>query len=213
MATHLYFVRHGESNSNADGVSRGPASILTERGEREAELVAERIARIGVDAIVASPYIRTRATAKPISEKLGLPVEENELLTEWRTPSSHVNRSRKDPDIREERTAILGQFGITDYVHSDEETFTDFKSRALAAMESLRAHPADRLCVVTHGIFLRMLFLAWLKGEEFDGHDFARTWRMVVNNTGVTYVRWSDGEGEWDHGWHIVSWNDSAHLG
>lgn len=213
MATHLYFVRHGESNSNADFISRGSAAELTERGQEEARIVAERMERIGVDAIVASPYVRTLQTAKPISERLGLPVEENELIVEWRMPSVHVGKSRRDPVIADERTLIMSNFGKSPYKHSDEETFEEMKTRALAALESLRAHPAERLCVVTHGIFLRMLFLVLLKGKEFDGHDFANMWRVSTSNTGVSYIKWCEGEGEWDRGWNIVSWNDSAHLG
>lgn len=213
MATHLYFVRHGESNSNADTIARGPASTLTEKGKREAEEVAKRIERIGVDALVVSPYIRTLETAVPIHERTGLLIEENPLLIELRTPSSHVNQDRTDPVIYEERQAILTAFGITDFKHSDEETFDEMKERTIKAIESLRAHPADRLCVVTHGIFLRMLFLVFLLGDQFDGHDFRRTWRLSTSNTGISYIRWTEGEGDWDRGWHIVSWNDSAHLG
>lgn len=213
MATHLYFVRHGESNSNADSISRGPASVLTEKGEQEAKIVAERMQRIGVDAIVASPYVRTKQTAQPISELLGLPIEENELLIEWRTPSSHINKSRKDPIIAQERNQLFENFGITDFVHSDEETFTAMKERALRAIESLRAHPKDRLCVVTHGIFMRALFLAFLMGDAFTGEEFRRMWRVGTSNTGVSYVSWVTGKGDWDTGWHINSWNDSAHLG
>lgn len=213
MATHLYFVRHGESNSNADEISRGEASVLTDKGRNEALVVAERIARIGVDAIVSSPYIRTQETAEPIGKKLNLPVELNPLLIEWRIPSAHVGRSRKEPDVKEDRRWILGNFGKVVQQHSDEETFEEMKQRAIDAVAFLHAHPAERLCVVTHGIFLRMLFLVFLLGEEFDGHDFARTWRIATSNTGVSYIRYDEGEGDWDKGWHIVSWNDSSHLG
>lgn len=213
MATHLFFVRHGESNSNAEGTPRGRDAMLTEKGRQEAEAVAQRIERIGVDAIISSSYPRAVDTAKPISEKLALPIEESELLVEWSRPSAFIGKHRDEPPIRAAMNEIFGNFGKREFKHSDEETFEEMKKRAFAAIEMLRAHPAERVCVVTHGIFLRMLFLAFLFGEDFDGHEFEKLWRLEVGNTGVSYVRWSEGEGAHNRGWNIVSWNDSAHLG
>ena len=213
MATHLYFVRHGQSNSNADGVQRGEESVLTEKGKEEALVVAERIERIGVDALVASSYARAIETATPISERLGLAIETSDLLVEMRRPSSILGKNADDPEVIAINTELFGNFGVAGYQHSDEETFAEYKERSLEAMRFLKAHPAERICVVTHGIFLRALFCAMHIGEEYTGADFRRMWRMRTVNTGITYAKWEEGRGDWDRGWHIVSWNDMAHLG
>ena len=213
MAQHIYLVRHGQSDSNADGVSRGEHAVLTEKGHKEAAIVAERIANIGVDAVLASPYTRTIETATPIHTKLGLPLETNGLLVELRRPSYFVGKSRRDPEIRAQLDAFYSNFGRSETPHSDEETFAEFRKRSLDALAAIEAHPSERICVVTHGIFLRALFCAIHNGPEYAADDFMRTWRLTCSNTGISYVRKEEGRGDWDRGWHIVSWNDLAHLG
>ncbi|MDB5195402.1 MAG: hypothetical protein JWO84_586 [Parcubacteria group bacterium] len=212
MATHLYFVRHGESNSNEDGTFRGKAAALTEKGKKEAEMVAQRLARIGVDALIASSYERTLQTAAPASAALGLPIVQSDLLVEWRRPSAHIGSSRKDPQVDKESKKILDEFGFTDYHHSDEETFEQMRERALAALAYLENYPLERVAVVTHGIFLRMLLCVIVSGPACNGEDFNRAWRFFVSNTGVSYIRKLP-EDSWQSGWEIMSWNDSSHLG
>jgi broad specificity phosphatase PhoE len=212
MARHLYFVRHGESNSNEDGIFRGESAALTEKGQKEARLVAQRLERIGVEALLSSTYDRTLQTAEPAHALLGIPIEQNELFIEWRRPSSHIGARRTDPTIEKESATILEQFGITDYHHSDEETFEEMRARAVSALAFLAQHPKERVAIVTHGIFLRMLLCVIAMGEECSGAEFRRMWRFVMDNTGITYAR-ACKEGGWQKGWEIVSWNDSAHLG
>ncbi len=212
MAKHLYFVRHGESNSNADGVFRGEESSLSEKGEKEARTVAERMQRIGIDAIVSSPFLRTMQTAEPISQLLDLPIEEDDLLIEFRWPSMHIGKSRNDPEMQELRDAVMGNFGVNNYTHSDEESFDEFKDRTKKALTLLEQHPAERLCVVTHGIFLRMMLMVILHGDDFTGKEFKGTWNLALSNTGVTYAKKVPTE-EWHNSWNVVSWNDSSHLG
>lgn len=212
MASHIYFVRHGESNSNEDGTFRGHAATLTEKGKNEAEIVARRLSRIGVDALISSSYERTLQTAAPSSALLGLPIIASDLLVEWRRPSSHIGLSRRDSQIEMESKKILDEFGFTEYHHSDEEPFEAMRERALEAWKYLEVHPADRVAVITHGIFLRMMLCVALMGPSCTGEDFNRAWRFAVSNTGISYVRRLP-EDNWQSGWEIVSWNDSSHLG
>jgi broad specificity phosphatase PhoE len=81
----LILIRHGESSSNRDGILTGrAASSLTEKGKRQSEQAAKfLIERFGsIDEIYSSPLKRALETARIISEKLSVPVLEDELLVE-----------------------------------------------------------------------------------------------------------------------------------
>ena len=76
MTTTLYLVRHGESESNAARVFTGHFdSPLTQNGRRQAEAVAEALARVRVDRVVSSDLSRARDTAEAIALRHGLAVE------------------------------------------------------------------------------------------------------------------------------------------
>ena len=59
----IIFVRHGEPDYSQDA--------LTEKGKREAALVAERIKNWKVDEFFVSPFGRAKDTAAPTLEALG----------------------------------------------------------------------------------------------------------------------------------------------
>ena len=56
----LYYIRHGEPTYDPD--------CLTPNGERQAEAIARRLARYGVDKIYSSSSIRAQQTARPTAE-------------------------------------------------------------------------------------------------------------------------------------------------
>ena len=60
----LIFIRHGDPNYELD--------CLTERGMREADLLASRLAKLAVKAIYSSPQGRAYETMLPTAEKLGM---------------------------------------------------------------------------------------------------------------------------------------------
>ncbi|MBB5205483.1 phosphohistidine phosphatase SixA [Inhella inkyongensis] len=64
----VVLVRHAEKASGAD-----PG--LTAAGKRRAEALAEALAHAGIRYILSSDAQRTRATAAPLAERLGLQVE------------------------------------------------------------------------------------------------------------------------------------------
>ena len=63
MATKLiYFVRHGETENNANNIRQGAEGALTEKGREQAFAAAKRFPKHKgcPQAIVSSPYERTR---------------------------------------------------------------------------------------------------------------------------------------------------------
>src|ERR671931_644941 len=80
--TTFYFVRHGESEANAAGRFSGRLdSPLTDRGRRQAEAVADALADVRFDRIVATPLSRSLDTALVIARRRRMPVEvERDLI-------------------------------------------------------------------------------------------------------------------------------------
>jgi probable phosphoglycerate mutase len=215
MEKHIYFVRHGESDTNHDGILRGPLTNLTDLGRQQAEEVAKRVERLGVTALIASTYPRAIQTADAIERRLGLPMETSDLFVEIRGSSARLNLHHTDPIVARIYTEIDEGYETPGHRHSDEENFDDIKARALAALRALESHPAERICVVTHGHFLRALFGAMWAGEALTGTEFRRNMKkLLTDNTGITYATHGKSplSGQ-ENSWTLISWNDSAHLG
>ena len=85
----LTFVRHAESQANADGVidTQVPGPSLTSAGEQQATAAANRLKGNGYDGIYASEMVRTQQTAAPMSKALSEPVNVlpglNEISAGW----------------------------------------------------------------------------------------------------------------------------------
>ena len=85
----LYIIRHGDPIYDPDS--------LTPKGHLQAAAVGKRLARNGIDRIYASPLIRARQTAEPLSILLKLPVNIEEWTSEsraWEDLSVDMNGRR-----------------------------------------------------------------------------------------------------------------------
>ncbi len=71
----ILLIRHGEPNYAIDG--------LTEKGEREAELLAKRLSSEKIEKIYSSPLGRARLTAAPTAEALKMEVEVLPFMREF----------------------------------------------------------------------------------------------------------------------------------
>lgn len=206
----VYLVRHGQTDSNHGGVMLGEAAALTEQGRNEAVQVAGRIERIGVNALISSPFQRTIDTASAIAAGTGLSIEESDLFIEWRRPSVMIGQSWRDPKMRQLDDEVLTGYGMDPaYRHSDEETFIEIRDRARAALAFLKEHSAETICVVSHGIFLRVLFATVAFGDAFGPEQFKYAFRHLrMGNTGITTLMYEEQDG-----WIAQTWSDMAHLG
>ena len=148
----FWFLRHGETDWNAQGLSQGNTDIpLNSVGLAQAQRAAKTLLGIGgIATIVASPLVRARVTAEIAAEALGLPVAFDDGLREV---SFGEQEGKPMGDWYDDW--IAGH-----YTPAEAETFAALLARAVAAVNRATARPAPVL-VVAHGALFRALRLAF----------------------------------------------------
>jgi broad specificity phosphatase PhoE len=147
----LLLIRHGESVANAEGRLQGHLDIpLSGRGRQQAELLAERLAPLGVESLYTSPLLRAKGTAQIVAGRLRLPVEERPALME-RNVGELAGLTRDEivarfPRYMPARTQ-LRQIEIEGFEQDAE--FAQRVKDALAAI--IDAHAQGTVAVITHG--------------------------------------------------------------
>lgn len=141
-------VRHGETPGNAARVVQLPEIGLSERGLAQAELLAKRLAGLGVARIVTSDYARAQLTAERVQAATGAPLE---IWTEL--------RERNLGDLRGRSYAEIG-FDIfaEDYAPPGGESWDEFHERVARAWRRVQRAAAEQpgnLAVITHGLVCR----------------------------------------------------------
>jgi broad specificity phosphatase PhoE len=156
----IWFIRHGQSESNAGLATMYPGgSALTELGKTQARYVAQTIPT-RPDLIITSPYIRTKQTAIPTFARFtDVPHEE------WPVQEFHYLALPTDRPIHpdERRPLVDAYWERCDPFYRDgpqTETFANFAERAHEAQTRLLERTEEYTIVFTHGLFTR-LFL-WL---------------------------------------------------
>ncbi|HYZ32490.1 MAG TPA: histidine phosphatase family protein [Crenalkalicoccus sp.] len=147
----FWFLRHGETDWNAEGRSQGNVDIpLNAVGRAQAERAARTMADKGIATIVSSNLSRARHTAEAVARVTGLSVTLDEGLREvaFGEQEGQPMGDWYDDWIRGGYTPPGG------------ETFSALLSRAVAAINRATARPAPVL-VVSHGALFRALRLAF----------------------------------------------------
>lgn len=157
----IYFVRHGETKSNLDGVLNGhtPDTELTDAGVQQAHDVATMLKSKPVKCIVSSPLKRAKQTASIIAEDVGFKgeVEINPLLTE----RDFGTASGKPKAIAFEMLDNDTAEGV--------ESAQDLHKRTIKLLDWLKKQPEDHILIVGHAGAGQMLSTTLEGGniEEF----------------------------------------------
>lgn len=143
----FWFLRHGETDWNARGLSQGNVDIpLNATGIAQARAAAELLRGRAIGAIVASPLSRAHDTALAAAAALGLPVEIDEGLREVAFGAQEG----------QPMTAWFNDWVAGSYTPDDAESFAALRARAVAAINRALTRPAPVL-VVAHGALFRAL--------------------------------------------------------
>lgn len=159
MTLRLFLVRHGETESNRQGLTLGRSDVpLNDLGREQASRVAAALAGEPILAVYAGPLQRTVETAKPIAAAHGLPlsiepafiemdVGEVEGLTSSELREHHPELLETWASAQGPQTAMPGG-----------ERLLDVHQRATEAVRSLASrHPGGGVCVVTHNFVILSL--------------------------------------------------------
>ncbi len=169
----IFLTRHGETEWNTSGLVQGSLdSPLTAAGVEQAKRLADRLAGEDIELVFSSPLGRAVSTAAVIAAKLDLPVVECE---EFREISFGTWEGQAWQDLQHSDPKGFISWTKTPYLHRFPrgESMGDVLARAKAKLLQLyRDHPARNLCVVSHGVTLKVM-VTDLMG--FDLKDWERT--------------------------------------
>ncbi len=203
----VYFVRHGESVHNAEMVYQPADSALSQKGIKQAEILANRFKLIPVDIIFSSPFERTRQTAEVIKKTVQKEVVYTELLQEIRRPLAIVGRTQEDPEVQIIFDIINNHSNDSNWHYGEEENFSDLKKRGEKFLQLLESRTEDYVLCVTHATVLRMI-VCLMMNKNLTPEQFQQFWSFfLTKNTGITLCVREEGV------WKLITWNDHAHLG
>lgn len=206
----IYFVRHGESELNAEGIRQGPDGSLSEKGVVQVMTTAKRFPKEKgrPQVIIASPFQRTQETADIIGKELKMPVEYSDLLVERKNPSEIVGHKGDEKDVRKIVDVIDKSYHDDSLRFSDEENFVDLKNRARNLLYYITERPEERLIMVTHGIFLKMVVAYMIYGEKLNASLYNTvSYVNKMDNAGMTICQFVPHWFKADE-WKVITWND-----
>ena len=203
----IYFVRHGRTGGNEQGLWQTFDQLLSDYGREQAAKVSKRFKNIKIDSIIASDMDRAFETAQIISADIGLEVIPTKLLHEIHRPDAVRGKPKTDEQIIKIMDEVEKNWGNKDWKYSDEENFFDLRERVEKALSELLSLPADTIIAVTHEYVLRMVFAVIFFGEQLTPDLFkVIVKRLWAENTGISEFTYDDGK------WKMLTWNDHSHL-
>ena len=189
--TLIVLVRHGTTTTTGKEMpGRAPGLHLSDAGEQQAKAAAARLTALHdgkkrqVSAVYASPLERTRETAAPIAEAVGLEVQIDEGLLEldigeWTGMELAV--AFKKPEWKTIQRYPSG------FRFPGGESFADMQARMVTTLERLRhAHPGGTVIAVSHADPIRVA-VAHALGTHLDLFQ-----RIVVAPCSLTAVLYGD---------------------
>ena len=204
MSTRICFIRHGETDWNAEKRIQGQIDIpLNETGRAQALAMAFNAAHHNFDAIYSSDLMRARDTAGMLAARRGLDIKILPPLRERHfgifqgltaaegkvsQPEAHARYRARDPD----------------YDFDSGESMHNLARRVAAAVhEMTRHHAGQTLAAVTHGGVLDILYRKATGKPLHTPRDFN------IPNCALNWFRF-DGQGS--DGWHLEAWDDHHYL-
>src|SRR3954447_12816114 len=202
-AAELLLVRHGESAAAIEGqpfplVDGQGDPPLHDEGQRQAQLVADRLERENVTAIYVSTLQRTAQTAAPLAARLGLtPVVEADIrevhLGEWEGGIFRKHVMEGHPIAQRMRAEQRWD------VIPGAEAADAFRARLKRGISTIASkHPDETVAVFSHGAAIGEIIAIATGGRAFvfGGSDNASISQLIVLGDQ----------------WLLRRFNDTAHL-
>ncbi len=182
----LILIRHAEPIKliEVDGPADPP---LSDRGQRQAELLAGFVTAQKIDAIFSSPQLRARQTAAAVADAVGLPVVVDDSLAEFdRTSPTYIPieemRATKDAKFMAMLDDDFGLYGID---------MNEFKRQVVTGVEAIiEAHPSKRVLAFCHGGVINA-YIGHILGvprNMFFSPDYTSVNRVGASRSGTRSV-------------------------
>jgi alpha-ribazole phosphatase len=178
--THLYLVRHGETDWNAQGCYLGHRDIpLNARGRTQAQALAQRLQNIVFDSVYTSDLIRAHETAtilQPMHKPLPL-LWLRELNFGDFEGLTHQGVAEQYPKQVTEWQSNIQQ------APPRGESVIQLADRIMQFIEHLAIYRQEqRLLIVSHGGPLRILLSLLL------GHPLEKHWQLRLDLGSLTII-------------------------
>jgi broad specificity phosphatase PhoE len=161
----IYFVRHGQSEANANGIVADSTPGLTEAGIEQALKTGSELVNHGITLIVCSPYLRAQQTAEIIAGEIGVGIESIKIMDELRERG--LGEKEAKPKVNENEWFFMAddEYGI--------EPRADLLRRMIVALKKIIEHkPAKgNILIVGHaisGFYLLQAAKGFSKLDELD---------------------------------------------
>ncbi len=198
--TRLLLVRHAHNEYLDAGrlAGRTPGVHLNEKGRRQAQALAERLALLQITAIYSSPMERALETGGPVASSHGLEIRILEDLNETNC-GDWTGQTIAELAKTEIWPRMLTYPSGTS--HPGGEGITAVQARMVRALDGIRAaHPGELIVAVSHADPIKAV-LAYYTGMHIDLFQ-----RLNVDPASVSELAFSS------QGPRLIRCNDTAHL-
>lgn len=210
---YLTLIRHGQSiqNQNPDLMGQLPTVPLSERGEKQAARLYERLKFNPWDVVYSSPYTRALETAKIATmERREIIIVDD--LREY-SAGDWTNHSRSETVT----LPVAVRMGLLNhsFLPPNGESLAQVERRASLWLENEILYNAEKQAKAvelakekkvanyycfSHGMTIKCLL------HYILGYDKSMTWKVTIENTSISQLYFGR------DGWRLLSINDHAHL-
>ena len=185
--TEIILIRHGETEWNSQQRMQGHSnSDLSSVGQAQIQALGQWMKNAPFDHIYSSDSLRAKKTAEAITQFSG---HELKIDLRLREKNLGVFEGLTSEEARERHPEVFRLFKTagSKYVIDEGESTQQLQDRALEIVEEIRIkHPEERLLLVTHGGFIRVVM------KHSLGLSLETPTRFFVRNTGVFRLVWED---------------------
>lgn len=186
--TRVYFVRHGQSESNLITQFAGSLDMpLTEKGRQQAIVTAEFLREIPFTAVYASDLIRAYDTGLAVAKLQNIPIHGDARLREiFAGEWEGRTYSDLERDFPDSYGTWRHQIGLAQCPGG--ESVAQLQERVRDCVEEIvHNHTGETVCIATHATPIRVMECVWTDTPLERMHTIP--W---VSNASVTVAEYDD---------------------
>ena len=179
----IYIARHGETEWNAQQRIQGHTDVpLSARGQEQAQMLAQRLAGLPIDAAYASDLRRAADTARVVIAGRDTPLA---LTSELREYNKGVFEGLTPAECEAQHPELYAASLVNDldFAPPGGETIRETGARLHAAVSRVRrAHCHESALIVGHGGSLRAAIVSLLELPP------EANWKFAMHNCSLTVI-------------------------